>query len=218
VTIPQPLLKILVADDHALVRDGLVLMIQRHWVEAQCDTASDYINVISQLDAAALATRYSAIILDLRMPGMRGVESVAKIVEYAVSAPVIVCTALEDPGLVERLMKTGVRSVVNKTKGADELLLHLQNALDPKNATNEKAKPGALASRNSQGAHEGSAMLTRRQREILKLLHLGKPSKVIASELNVSLDTIKSHLSALYAVMGVTSRAEAIIKSQEWFL
>jgi DNA-binding NarL/FixJ family response regulator len=212
-------MKILVADDHALVRDGLVLMIQRHWVDAQCDTASDYAGVISQLDPASnLTARYDAINLDLRMPGMRGVESVAKIVEYATTAPVIVCTALEDPGLVERLMRTGIRSVVNKTKGADELLIHLQSALDPANVRSEKAKAGSTGGRVPQAAQEGSAMLTRRQREILKLLHLGKPSKVIASELNVSLDTIKSHLSALYSVMGVKSRAEAIIQSQEWFL
>ena len=61
-------------------------------------------------------------------------------------------------------------------------------------------------------------MLTKRQREILKSLHSGKPSKVLATELNVSLATIKSHRSSLYAVMGVKSRAEAIVKPQDWLL
>jgi two-component system, NarL family, response regulator YdfI len=212
-------LRILVADDHALMRDGLVLMIQNSWPEAQCEVASDYQGVISKLGQYPQKLGFQAIILDLRMPGMRGVESVAKIVQQATGAPVIVCTALEDPGLVERLMSTGIKSVVNKTTGAEDLLRNLKTALESGRSVAIKGR-----SRASNGITakptlpEGSAMLTNRQREILQLLHLGKPSKVIASELNVSLDTIKSHLSALYSIMGVASRAEAIVKSQDWLL
>jgi two-component system, NarL family, nitrate/nitrite response regulator NarL len=210
--------RILVADDHALMRDGLVLMIQSNWVNAACEVASDYLGVISKLDPPPKEGRFDAIILDLRMPGMRGVDSVAIITERAAGAPVIVCTALDDPGLVERLMNTGIRSVVNKTTGADQLLRHLAEALEaePTHPAQQRATPEVKVT--VPPPHEGSAMLTKRQREILKLLHSGKPSKVIASDLSVSLDTIKSHLSALYSVMGVTSRSEAIVKSQDWFL
>jgi two-component system, NarL family, nitrate/nitrite response regulator NarL len=211
-------LRILVADDHALMRDGLVLMIQSTWRDAQCEVASDYAEVISKLEAQPTNLWFDAVILDLRMPGMRGVDSVAIIAQRALGAPVIVCTALEDPGLVERLLKTGIRSVVNKTTGADELVRHLEDALSQGSPVSTPLSSNLNGNANSSVMHGGSAMLTNRQREILKLLHLGKPSKVIASELNVSLDTIKSHLSALYSVMGVTSRSEAIVKSQDWFL
>lgn len=214
----QPLApRVLVADDHALMRDGLVLMIQSTWPLARCDVASDYSSVIENLDAFPNDEPYDAIILDLRMPGMRGAESVAKITERASGAAIIVCTALEDPGLVDRLMSTGIRSVVNKTAGAEALIQHLNAALNQLPTPRQKRKNPDVGA-GSSGQHGGSAMLTNRQREILKLLHSGKPSKVIATELNVTLDTIKSHLGALYSVMGVTSRAEAVVKSQDWFL
>lgn len=68
------------------------------------------------------------------------------------------------------------------------------------------------------GGQHGSSKLTPRQREILKQLHTGKPSKVIAAQLGVGLGTIKSHLHTLYSVMEVNSRSEAIVKSQNWLL
>ena len=61
-------------------------------------------------------------------------------------------------------------------------------------------------------------MLTPRQREILKMLHTGKPSKVIAAQMGLGLGTIKSHLHTLYSVMQVSNRSEAIVKSQGWLL
>jgi DNA-binding NarL/FixJ family response regulator len=151
------------------------------------------------------------------MPGLRGVESVAKIAQDAAEAPVIVCT-LDDPGLIERLKSTRIHSIVNKTAGAQELLAHLQAAVNLGLTQTSQTKQSFGAAAPSSQLHEGSAMLTKRQREILKLLHSGKPSKVIATELYVSLDTIKSHLSSLCAVMGVKSRSEAIVKSQDWLL
>jgi DNA-binding NarL/FixJ family response regulator len=211
-------LKILVADDHALIRDGLVLMIQSTWANAICEIAGDYLGVLEKLSSTRETPPFDAIILDLRMPGMRGVESVAKIAEDAAEAPVIVCTALDDPGLIERLKNTRIHSIVNKTAGAQELLAHLQAAVSVGRTQNQQKRQSFSPAAQSSQIHEGSAMLTKRQREILKLLHSGKPSKVIATELNVSLDTIKSHLSSLYAVMGVKNRSEAIVKSQDWLL
>jgi DNA-binding NarL/FixJ family response regulator len=205
---------ILVADDHAMMRDGIVLMIKTAWPHSTCEVAQDYLGVIEQLDAAA----FDAIILDLRMPGMRGAESVAQITLRTGNVPVIVCTALEDPSLVQRLLTSGVYCAVNKTKGADELLAQLKAALQiPRFDTPASASP-QLNRQVSGSATHGSAQLTPRQREILKMLHTGKPSKVIASQLGIGLGTIKSHLHTLYSLMEVSSRSEAIVKSQNWLL
>lgn len=217
---------ILVADDHAMMRDGMVLMIRTAWLDSSCETASDYQGVVDKLDAQAAGQRFDAIILDLRMPGMRGVESVEQITQRAIGAPVIVCTALEDPSLVQRLLTSGIFAAVNKTKGADDLLKQLSAALqlskgvdrltDLSGAASQLAKT-ASSNLNTVG-QQGSAKLTPRQREILKQLHTGKPSKVIASQLGIGLGTIKSHLHTLYSVMEVNSRSEAIVKSQNWLL
>ncbi len=215
---PPP--RILVADDHAMMRDGMVLMIRTAWPDGRCDVASDYRSVLDKLGAQSTDKRFDVVILDLRMPGMRGVESVAHISKCALGAPVIVCTALEDPSLVVRLLSSGIFCAINKSTGADELLNHLRSALQ-----RQRQRPTGQASHTEAQTHvpgtahlAGSAMLTTRQREILKMLHTGKPSKVIAAQLGIGLGTIKSHLHTLYSVMEVNSRSEAIVKSQNWLL
>jgi DNA-binding NarL/FixJ family response regulator len=210
--------RILVADDHAMMRDGMVLMIRTAWPEGICEVASDYLSVVDKLDAQSADKRFDAVILDLRMPGMRGVESVQQITQRAAGTPVIVCTALEDPSLVQRLLTSGIYCAVNKTKGANELLMQLQLALELPRQTDASHLPASITRDLQAAAMHGSAQLTPRQREILKQLHTGKPSKVIAAQLGIGLGTIKSHLHTLYSVLEVNSRSEAIVKSQNWLL
>lgn len=210
-----------------MMRDGMVLMIRTDWPEGVCDVACDYLSVVDQLDAQTTENRFDAVILDLRMPGMRGVESVEQITQRAVGIPVIVCTALEDPSLVQRLLTSGVYCAVNKTKGADELLTQLRAALQlphrfngvgGEHGTSQSHKKQSTLAQLSPMSQQGSSQLTPRQREILKQLHTGKPSKVIAAQLGIGLGTIKSHLHTLYSVMEVSNRSEAIVKSQNWLL
>ena len=213
---------ILVADDHAMMRDGIVLMIQTTWPSSTCEVAHDFAGVIGNLETQTAERSFDAVILDLRMPGMRGAESVEQITQSAMGTPVIVCTALEDPSLVQRLLNCGIYCAVNKTKGADELLKQLKVALElPRKLLGQASATSSRenANHNQYGVDtQGSAQLTPRQREILKQLHTGKPSKVIASQLGIGLGTIKSHLHTLYSVMGVSTRSEAIVKSQDWLL
>jgi DNA-binding NarL/FixJ family response regulator len=237
---------LLVADDHAMMREGIALMVHTEWPGSVCHFASDYTSVISMLDARASgkprASAYSAVVLDLRMPGMRGAESVAQITQRCGGSPLLVCTALDDPSLLERLGATGVFAVVNKAAGSQEFLHCLRQALE---LPRQPARHGVehTASRpmplfaNSDFSNSdftssdfgtrdfaanpepcGSAKLTRRQRDILKLLHQGKPSKIIASQMGIGVGTVKTHLHSLYTVMGARSRAEAIVMSQGWML
>ena len=184
---------ILVADDQAMMRDGIVLMLKDAWPDCICKSAHDYLSVVNLLENQNPEETFSLVILDLRMPGMRGVESVAHITKLANNAPVVVCTALEDPSLVSRLMHCGIFKAVSKASGHEPA---------PTNKYDDN----------------GSAGLTNRQREILKFLQTGKPNKVIATQLGISLGTTKCHLHNLYAVMQVQNRAEAIIKSRDWLL
>lgn len=231
--------RILVADDHALMREGILQLLARHFPWAQADSAASYEDVLGCLQASALGgasalAPYALVLLDLRMPGMRGVDSVATLVAAAAPTPVIVCTGVEAPDLLYRLQATGVRSVVSKTGHSDDLL-HAITALglSPQNAgpasTSSLGEDAALqaqaqidmrAATNtpSTAGVAGNALLTQRQLDILRLLHLGRPNKIIARELNVALGTVKNHLYALFSRLQVSSRAQALAKTRDWFL
>jgi DNA-binding NarL/FixJ family response regulator len=212
--------EILIADDDAMISDGIRSIVRVEWPTVQCHLAHNFREVLLALDARGNGNAFDAIVLDLRMPGMRGAESVEEISRRARGSPMIVCTGLDDPSLIKRLKVTKVFSVVHKSAGSTGLLESLGAALKvsrPK-VNSTTPEPKRLTASHELQWDGGSAMLTTRQRDILKLLHLGKPNKIIADEMGIGLGTVKSHLNALYAIMGVTSRTEAIIKSQGWML
>jgi DNA-binding NarL/FixJ family response regulator len=227
--------RILVADDHALMREGILQLLSRHFPWAQTDTAASYDEVMHQLRPvldestdAAPHTPYALILLDLRMPGMRGVDSVAAIVAKAAPAPVIVCTGVEAPDLLYRLQAAGVRKVVCKTGHSDDLLEAIVSlGLDTEgsaatalvdDSSSAATRTANLALPENETPAVASALLTQRQLDILRLLHMGKPNKIIARELDVALGTVKNHLYTLFTRLQVNSRAQALAKTRDWFL
>lgn len=205
--------RVLIADDHALIREGIGLLIQGEWEGARCQYAPDLHGARIALSAPA-GGAFDAVILDLKMPGMHGLESVQEVCTLAGTARVIVCTAMDDPGLARRLASTGVFRVVSKNHASDQLLGALRAAVQ----CGEPGHSAPVRPLNTSARSAGSASLTNRQRDILHLLHEGKPNKVIASHLGVEVGTVKSHLHLLYVAMGVNNRSEAIAKSHDWFI
>lgn len=202
--------RILIADDHALMREAIVQRLIRDFPWAQSVCAASFEEVMACLQTPP---PFALVLLDLRMPGMNGVGSVAQVVAAAAPASVIVCTAVEAPDLLFRLRQVGVYQVVSKA-GHEDDLLHAIAALglDAALEIEDKAVPIPLPKQVA------GALLTARQQEILCLLHQGKPNKIIAKELNVALGTVKNHLYVLFTRLQVNSRAEALAKTREWFL
>jgi DNA-binding NarL/FixJ family response regulator len=207
-------LRVLLADDHAMVRDGLRSLIEVDWPNAQFVTANDETSTLAALSDVPPP---DLAVIDVRMPGMRGAASFAEFRRLNTVTSIVVVTGLDDPGLEPSLLALGAKAVVSKEVPASALLATLHAALQ---STNRNANIAELAISATPDAREtrGSHQLSERQRDTLRLLHEGLPNKMIARRLGIAETTVKGHLHSLYDALNVGTRAEAVALTRDWLL
>jgi DNA-binding NarL/FixJ family response regulator len=190
---------VLLVDDHALLRTGVANIINQEpdlWVIAEAG------NGVEAIDAYE---RYlpDVTLLDLRMPVMEGVEAVRRIRERHPAARVIVLTTYDTDEEISRALKAGAKAYVLKDISADDLVNCIRDVLAGKTYI-----APAAAAKLAEGVTR--VRLTPREMSTLKLLADGKANKEIATALDISERTVKTHLGHLFEKLGVTSRTEAV--------
>jgi len=211
-------MRILLADDHSLFREGLLHVLKELGTDPDVVQAADY------PDAIAMAERNPDLdlaLLDLNMPGMIGCGGVRTFRTKFPLLPVIVLSASESPDDVRNALDAGVLGYIPKSSTAQVmlsaiklvlaggvylpslLLSHEESALE----TPPRA-PAAVSHNNTRG-------LTERQLQVLALLAEGKPNKLIARTLDITEGTVKIHLAAIFQALGVRNRTEAVISARE---
>jgi DNA-binding NarL/FixJ family response regulator len=190
---------VLVVDDHALVRRGVVNIIAH---EPDLRVVAEASNGAEALDAYA-KHHPDVTLLDLRMPVMEGVEAVRQIRALDPNAKVIVLTTYDTDEDITRALKAGAKAYVLKDITADDLIACIHDVL----AGKTYLAPAAAAK-----LAEGMArvQVTPRELSALRLMADGKSNKEIANTLSISERTVKTHLGHLFEKLGVTSRTEAI--------
>jgi DNA-binding NarL/FixJ family response regulator len=190
---------VLVVDDHALVRRGVVNIIAH---EPDLRVVAEASNGVEALDAYA-KHHPDVTLLDLRMPVMEGVEAVRQIRALDPNAKVIVLTTYDTDEDITRALKAGAKAYVLKDITADDLIACIHDVL----AGKTYLAPAAAAK-----LAEGMArvQVTPRELSALRLMADGKSNKEIANALAISERTVKTHLGHLFEKLGVTSRTEAI--------
>lgn len=208
-------LHVLLADDHAMVRDGLRSLIEVDWPEARFTEARDQQGVL----AALLQTPPPDLaVVDVRMPGMRGAASFAEFRRCNAATAMVVVTGLDDPGLTPSLLALGAAAVVSKEASGETLLAALHQAL-AEHSAEPSIPPAAVAKTVAAGkTSQGSHGLSDRQRDMLRLLHEGLPNKLIARRLDIAETTVKGHLHGLYDELKVRGRVEAVALTRDWML
>jgi DNA-binding NarL/FixJ family response regulator len=191
--------RVLVVDDHALLRTGVANIINQ---EPDLCVVAEAGNGIEALEAY---DRYQpdVTLLDLRMPVMEGVEVVRQIRERDPRARVIVLTTYDTDDEIERALKAGAKAYVLKDISADDLIGCIRDVLAGKTYL-----APAAAAKLAEGVTR--VQLTPREISTLRLMADGKANKEIASALEISERTVKTHLGHLFGKLGVTSRTEAI--------
>jgi len=191
---------VLVADDHAIFRKGLISLIAQvedFTVVAEAQNGLEAVELFQQIQP-------DLMLLDLQMPAMEGVDVVKTIRTFQMDAKIIILTTFDTDEDIELALKAGAKSYLLKDVAEAELLDCMRKIL-----TGKTYLPDPVAARLVERLTQ--VQLTSREHAVLKLLaEKSMSNKLIALELDISEATVKSHLSHLFEKLAVTSRTEAI--------
>jgi two-component system NarL family response regulator len=190
---------VLLVDDHALLRTGVANIINQEPDLRVVAEAGNGVQAIEQYQRH----RPDVTLLDLRMPVMEGVEAVRHIREVDSNARLIILTTYDTDDEISRALKAGAKAYVLKDISAEALVKCIRDVL----AGKTYLAPAAAAKLAEGVSH---MRLTPREIATLKLVADGKANKEIASSLQISERTVKTHLAHLFEKLGATSRTEAV--------
>ena len=209
-------MKILLADDHDLFRAGLGMVLNELGEGTQLVQAA---NLTDAMQCAHAESDLDLALLDLKMPAMNGVDGLQQFCTQFPEVPVIIVSGSDDLSDVHQALGNGAAGFIPKSTTPSVMLSALRLVLaggiyvPPQAMRQEPARTAALAATQAKGV--GENRLTARQLEVLRLLALGKPNKLIARELELSEGTVKIHLSAIFRVLDVNNRTEAVLAAQQ---
>jgi len=199
-------MKILLADDHDLVRDALVALVLRDEPHAVVKTADSLTKALEILEADK---GYDVVVLDLRMPGMTGVDDVKKVMRLVPEAPVVMMSGVANQVEIEAAFDAGVRGFLPKTMAGKALVNALRLVM-----AGERYVPSSLFEKPAKGHTVGGAPeLSAREADTLKQLFLGRSNKEIARALGIQETTVKLHIRNLCAKLGAKNRTDVVVKA-----
>jgi len=205
VTAAHPPIKLLVADDHPVVRDGLTGIFARDPGFEVLGEAADGAEAVR----LALAVRPDVILMDLRMPGMDGVTAITELARHGNTARILVLTTYDTDSYVLPAIEAGATGYLLKDAPRDELLRAVRAAAQG-NAVLSPSVANRLMSRVRTPEPEP---LSRRELEVLELIAAGSTNREAAARLFISEATVKSHLLNIYTKLGVSDRAAAVAEA-----
>jgi DNA-binding NarL/FixJ family response regulator len=198
---------VLIADDHTVVRQGLrVLLGLEEDIEVVGEAADG-------AEAVALASTLSpdVLLLDLKLPGLDGLEALADLRDRGVRTWVLVLTSVTDPASVMVAMRAGAAGFLYKDVDPEALVRAVRSVHDGHIVLAPDAAASLVSSRGRTGAVAGLDSLTAREREVLAQIAEGRSNRQIARLLQMSEKTVKTHVSSVLAKLGVADRTQAAL-------
>jgi two-component system nitrate/nitrite response regulator NarL len=211
-------MRVLLIDDHALVRKGIEELLQSRGVQVVASVSSGEEGVRRARELPA-----DIILLDIKMPGMTGIETLTQLRASGVHTPVVMLTMSREDADLSAALRGGARGYLLKDIEPEELVPALEAALQGDNVV-AREMVGTLARLvGSETAREGDvrrpaapfADLTPREVEILECLADGLSNKMIARALQITEGTVKLHVKAILRKLGLRSRVEAAVTAVE---
>lgn len=213
---PSP--HVLIVDDHPLFREAMALVISAELPGSRLSEAS---SLPAALEVAAQSPP-DLVLLDLNLPGIHGLEGLARMRDALPDAPVVIISAEEDKQLVLQAVNTGADGFISKSSPRDRMRQAIRQVLEgniylPPDIIRATPSPSASASGSTPPLSEITLeRLTSRQRRVLERMALGESNKQIAWALNITETTVKAHVSAILGKLGVNNRVQAVLVAGEW--
>jgi DNA-binding NarL/FixJ family response regulator len=200
-------IRVLIAEDHALVRAGLTELLEnRDDVQVAGEAANG-----EEAVARALELQPDVVLMDLSMPELDGIEATRRIAEAVPAANVVVLTSFSDRERILDALDAGAVGYLLKDLEPDELHRGIQAAARGESPLAPKAAHAVISARAEA---RPAVELSTREREVLALVAEGLPNKLIARRLEISEKTVKAHLTRVFSAIGVTDRTQAALWAQ----
>lgn len=205
------IIRVLVVDDHLIVRQGLRLMLE--------EAGEDFELVGEAADGETALTlvhdlQPDVVLMDIRLPGLDGIDALARIRANSPQIAVLILTTYNEDALIVRGLRAGACGYLLKDTTRDTLFRSVRTAargeslLQPEMIT--RALSHAERSTLAESHHRSQIALTERECDVLVEVARGKRSKEIAAQLGITENTVKGHLTSIYGKLGVDSRASAV--------
>lgn len=200
--------RVLLCDDHAMVREGLERLVNSHEGVEVVGTAADGQEAVE----LAAELRPDVVMMDVSMPRLDGIEATRRIVAETPETRIVMLTSFREDVRVLDALAAGAIGFMLKDSDGQELVRAIEAAargdvpLDPRAAR-------AIVNRSTESDPRDG--MTAREREVLELISNGLPNKVIALRLGISEATVKAHLTRIYRQLDVSDRTQAAIWARE---
>ncbi len=204
-------IRILVADDHPVVRDGLVALLSTQsdfMVVGQASTGSE---LITNVEIA----RPDVVLLDLEMPELHGVEALTRVTTEHPGLKVLVFTAYDDDERMIAAVQAGAQGYMLKGSARDEVFAAIRAICKGGTHLQPEAASRLMREDSSEAQELDASRLTARELEVLELLAKGMTNKEIAAKLVITVRTVKFHVSSIMRKLDAGNRTEAVLTAAE---
>jgi two-component system, NarL family, response regulator LiaR len=200
--------RVLIADDHQVVREGLQMIL------AESDGEIVVVGEASDGDEAvrlATSVKPDVVLMDLSMPRVDGLEATRRLREAGIESRVLILTSFADGEGVRDAVRAGVTGYLMKDVLKTELLAAIRLAADGVPTLHPRAQQHLMRGIAEPETPSPFTVLTPRERDVLALLARGESNKRIAAALNLSIGTVKGYVSAIFEKLGVEDRTQAAL-------
>lgn len=205
----QPL-RVLLADDHTVLREGLKQILRDEFSKIEFGDARDGTETLAQLGKP-----WDILVLDLNMPGIHGLELIKEVRKRAPQVPILILTMLPEEQVAARVLKAGAAGFLNKQTAPEELVAAVQKVVSGGRYLTSRTAEKLVAHMESQPGVPAHQMLSDREFQVMLLLAEGKSLKEIASTLSLSIKTISTFRTRLLLKLKLQSNVELALYAMQ---